>query len=170
MQRLIMVTLEKDVIRTVLELHQAVFDHIRRNVTYKELNLNNYILVKTNYLPVESLADLEDEQGGDGGLILVSKSQFVQMIDSIKLESERFKLNPTQRFSQLIKEKFIREEKEREEFEHTERVKRFKNLEQQRRYMPAEVQQYQRENRFGIAFDKKVEGKDTHKSVMGNSG
>lgn len=83
-----------------MALHLAVFDYLKRHVTFKETNLNNYILVKNNYLPIENLSELESEEcGGDGGLILVSKSQFVQMLDHIKLQSERFKMTPTKRFA-----------------------------------------------------------------------
>jgi len=53
-----------------MDLHDQVFEFIKRNVTFKDSSLNNYILVKNNYLPIESVNELEDHDS----LILVSKN------------------------------------------------------------------------------------------------
>ena len=62
--------LDRSKIRTVMDLHDQVFEFIKRNVTFKDSSLNNYILVKNNYLPIESVNELEDHDS----LILVSKN------------------------------------------------------------------------------------------------
>ncbi|KEJ82813.1 hypothetical protein OXYTRIMIC_699 [Oxytricha trifallax] len=111
--RLVSVQIDRNKVQTVLDLHDHVFDYIKRYVTPKENSLNNYILVKNNYLPIESINQLEE----DDSLILVSKNQFTMMIDHIRYQNDRLKMTPTRRFAQQLRDQYTKDLRERQERE-----------------------------------------------------
>lgn len=53
-----------------MALHDVVFEYLRKHITFKENNLNNYLLVKNNYLPVEQVSELRDNDS----IILMAKN------------------------------------------------------------------------------------------------
>lgn len=45
-------------VKTLLDLHNAVLEHLQKNVTFVYHNPNDYILVRNNYLPLEDINSL----------------------------------------------------------------------------------------------------------------
>ena len=86
----------------MLQLHEYVFEYLREYITFKEQNMNNYLLVRNNYMPLDSLADLNESTSD--ALILITKNQFTAMVNHIKNESDKLHVTPIRRFAQALKD------------------------------------------------------------------
>jgi hypothetical protein len=90
LQRLLGIKIDKLKVKSVLHLHEIIFNYMKTHISFKDSNMNNYILVLNSYMPLQNISTLEDSDS----LILITRDSFMGMMEYLRGQSEKADITP----------------------------------------------------------------------------